>query len=89
MYTSGMQSLPLHRFRAQLAQTLDLVLKGERVRVTRHGVEVIELRPVQPVSHAVAPMWKRPLKPHPLAKAAKTSGAVSNPVLDERSDSPH
>lgn len=82
-----MQTLPLHRFRAQLAQTLDLVMKGERVRVTRHGVEVIELRPVQPVKHEAPPMWKRALKPHPLSKSAKTSGAFANPVLDERNES--
>jgi prevent-host-death family protein len=81
-----MQTLPLHLFRAQLAQTLDLVMKGERVRVTRHGVEVIELRPVQPVKHEAPPMWKRALKPHPLSKSTKTNSAVANPMLDERNE---
>jgi hypothetical protein len=54
--------------------------------VTRHGVEVIELRPVQPIKHEAPPMWKRALKPHPLSKAAKTGSDATNPVLDERND---
>jgi antitoxin (DNA-binding transcriptional repressor) of toxin-antitoxin stability system len=79
-----MQTLPLHVFRAQLAQTLDRVLKGERVQVTRHGVAVIELRPVQPVKTEAQQMWKRTLKPHPLSKSARMRATTANPVLDER-----
>ncbi|HNY48882.1 MAG TPA: hypothetical protein PKN64_18150 [Casimicrobium sp.] len=80
-----MQTLPLHIFRAQLAQTLDRVLKGERVQVTRHGIAVIELRPVQPTKPDIVPLWKRPIKPQPLAKGAN---ATTNPVLSERDEQP-
>lgn len=79
-----MQTLPLHVFRAQLAQTLDRVIHGERVQVTRRGVAVIELRPVNPVNPQAAPLWKRALKPHPLAKLARK--AVTNPVIAERDE---
>ena len=79
-----MQTLPLHIFRAQLAQTLDRVIQGERVQVTRRGIAVIELRPVQPVKPEAIPMWKRALKPHPLAKNA--GRAVANPVIAERDE---
>ena len=44
-----METLPLNVFRAQLAATLDKVLAGERVQVTRHGVAIIELRPLLPI----------------------------------------
>ena len=79
-----MQTLPLHLFRAQLAQTLDRVIQGERVQVTWRGIAVIELRPVQPVKQEAAPMWKRKLKPHPLAKHA--GNTATNPVIAERDE---
>ena len=79
-----MQTLPLHIFRAQLAQTLDRVIQGERVQVTRRGVAVIELRPVNPVKPEAAPAWKRALKPHPLSRNADK--AARNPVIAERDE---
>ena len=79
-----MQTLPLHVFRAQLAQTLDRVIQGERVQVTRRGIAVIELRPVNPVKPKAAPMWKRAMKPHPLSKNADK--AATNPVIAERDE---
>lgn len=79
-----MQTLPLHVFRAQLAQTLDRVIQGERVQVTRRGIAVIELRPVNKLKPEPAPLWKRALKPHPLSKNA--GKAAKNPVIAERDE---
>jgi antitoxin (DNA-binding transcriptional repressor) of toxin-antitoxin stability system len=84
LYNRNMQAhtLPLHQFRAQLAQTLDRVLHGERIQITRHGVAVIELRALQQSGAAVTPLWKRALNPQPLANGGTT--ALTNPVLAER-----
>lgn len=79
-----MQTLPLHLFRAQLAQTLDRVIQGERVQVTRRGIAVIELRPVNLVKREIAPMWKRALKPHPFSRIADKVSI--NPVIAERDE---
>ena len=77
-----MQTLPLNVFRAQLAATLDRVLAGERVQVTRHGVAIIELRPLQPIKAESVPRWQRQIKRQPLAKNA----VAMNPVLAERDE---
>ncbi len=77
-----MQTMPLHLFRARLAQTLNRVILGERVQVTRRGISIIELRPINPVKPEATPMWKRALKPHPLSKNADT--AATNPLIAER-----
>lgn len=77
-----MQTLPLNVFRAQLAATLDKVLAGERVQVTRHGVAIIELRPLQPIKAESVPRWRRPIKRQSLAKNA----VAINPVLAERDE---
>lgn len=79
-----MQMLPLHRFRAELAQTLDRVMLGERVQVTRHGVAIIELRPVQPVTAPRIPSWKKQIKRQTLRTG---TDEARNPVLAERDDS--
>jgi|GEM_PF-3368031 len=77
-----MQTLPLNVFRAQLAATLDKVLAGERVQVTRHGVAIIELRPLQPIKAESVPRWQRPIKRQSLAENA----VAMNSVLAERDE---
>ena len=81
-----MQTLSLNVFRAQLAATLDKVLAGERVQVTRHGVAIIELRPLQPIKIESVPRWQRPVKRQSLAKNASAVGTIANPVLAERAE---
>ena len=81
-----METLPLNIFRAQLAATLDKVLAGERVQVTRHGVAIIELRPLQPIRIESVPRWQRPIKRQSLAKNSVAAGIVANPVLTERDE---
>ena len=41
-----MQSIPLSEFRANAAAMIDLVERGESVRILRHGKPVAELVPV-------------------------------------------
>ena len=84
--TRIMETLPLNIFRAQLAATLDKVLAGERVQVTRHGVAIIELRPLLPIKAETVPRWQRPIKRQSLAKNAVTVGMLANPVLTERDE---
>lgn len=81
-----METLPLNIFRAQLAATLDKVLAGERVQVTRHGVAIIELRPLRPITIESVRRWQSPIKRQSLAKHASAVGTIANPVLAERAE---
>jgi prevent-host-death family protein len=58
-----MHILPLSEFRANASAMLDLVERGETVRILRHGKPVAELVPI-PVDAAVRqPSWKRAVAP--------------------------
>lgn len=58
-----MHILPLSEFRANASAMLDLVERGETVRILRHGKPVAELVPVQPEVAQRLPSWKRPVAP--------------------------
>jgi prevent-host-death family protein len=77
-----MQTLPLSEFRANASAMLDLVEKGETVRILRHGKPVADLVPVQAAEAVPArlPSWKKPFEPVRLAAGQSLSQAV----LDER-----
>lgn len=79
-----MRIIPLSEFRANASAMLDLVEKGETVRILRHGKPVAELVPLQPAPPAKTPSWKRPFEPVQLPPGASLSMAV----LDERNESP-
>ena len=79
-----MRTIPLSEFRANASAMLDLVEKGETVRILRHGKPVAELVPLQPAPPAKTPSWKRPFEPVQLPPGASLSMAV----LDERNESP-
>lgn len=79
-----MRIIPLSEFRANASAMLDLVEKGETVRILRHGKPVAELVPLQPAPPAKTPSWKRPFEPVQLPHGASLSMAV----LDERNESP-
>ena len=79
-----MRIIPLSEFRANASAMLDLVEKGETVRILRHGKPVAELVPLQPAPPAKTPSWKRPFEPVQLPSGASLSMAV----LDERNESP-
>lgn len=79
-----MHIIALSEFRAHAAAMIDLVEKGETVRILRHGKPVAELVPLPSEAPARVPSWKRPFDPVQLPPGASLSSAV----LDERSESP-
>jgi prevent-host-death family protein len=75
-------TLALSEFRASASAMIDLVEKGETVRILRHGKPVAELVPVKPDAPAKVPSWKRPIVPLDYARAdGKT---VSQLIIEER-----
>ena len=78
-----MHTIPLSEFRAHAAAMIDLVERGETVRISRHGKPVAELVPIRE-QPAYIPSWKQPFEPVVLPQEASLSGAV----LEERNESP-
>ncbi len=77
-------SVPLSEFRANTSAMIDLVEKGETVRILRHGKPVAELVPMQPQAAQKVPRWKVPFEPVVLSPGVSLSQAV----LDERNEAP-
>ena len=57
-----MQTLSLSDFRAHVSEMLDLVEKGETVRILRHGKPVAELVPLRSEA-AEPPSYLQPFEP--------------------------
>jgi prevent-host-death family protein len=77
-----MHTLPLSEFRANASAMLDLVEKGETVRIMRHGKPVADLVPVKESVPAKLPSWKRPIKPLEYQRAdGKTLAQL---IIEER-----
>lgn len=77
-----MHILPLSEFRANAAAMIDLVERGETVRILRHGKPVAELVPVQPQAEQKVPHWKTPIEPLNYLKPPSKSGAQM--IIEER-----
>ena len=77
-----MHTLPLSEFRANTAAMLDLVERGETVRIMRHGKAVADLVPIQNARITKLPNWKQPFTPVQLPLGVSLSQAV----LDERDE---
>ena len=76
-------NVPLSEFRAHAAAMIDLVEKGETVRILRHGKPVAELIPVQPPAEQKVPRWKMPIEPLNYIKPPNKSGAQM--IIDRKS----
>ena len=76
-----MHVLPLSEFRANAAAMIDLVERGETVRILRHGKPVAELVPVRAEVAAEVPSYKKPFEP--LLQLPPGYSAVQV-LLDER-----
>ena len=70
-----MQTLPLSEFRANASAMLDLVEKGETVRILRHGKPVAELVPPRAEAVARLPSWKRAIEPLRIVRPDGKTGA--------------
>lgn len=79
-----MHLLPLSEFRANASATLDMVERGETVRIMRHGKPVADLVPVVTVQSGGLPSWKHPFEPVRFPPGVLLSEAV----LSERSEKP-
>lgn len=77
-----MQTLPLSEFRANASAMLDLVERGETVRILRHGKPVADLVPVQPEEVQQLPHWKQPITPR---KVVRPDGkSIAQRIIEER-----
>ena len=77
-----MHILPLSEFRANASAMIDLVEKGETVRILRHGKPVAELVPVRDGAAEKVPSWKQPIEPLPIVYPPGMSGAKL--IIEER-----
>lgn len=75
-------SVPLSEFRANTSAMIDLVEKGETVRILRHGKPVAELVPMPAEVATRVPSWKRPIEPLRYLKPPSKSGAQM--IVEER-----
>ena len=78
-----MQIVSVTEFHARAAEMVDLVQKGETVRILRHGKPVAELNPVkQTPDEATVPAWKKPFEPLHIQRADGKTGAQL--IIEER-----
>ena len=77
-----MHIVPLSEFRANTSAMIDLVEKGETVRILRHGKPVAELVPPKPEQLIKVPSWKQPIEPLRYLKQPLKTGAQM--IIDER-----
>jgi len=77
-----MQVLSLSEFRAHASEMLDLVEKGETVRILRHGKPVAELVPLRPEVDE-PPGYLQPFEP--VMSLPEGYSAVRK-LIDERQD---
>ena len=77
-----MHTIPLSEFRANASAMIDLVEKGETVRILRHGKPVAELVPARHDDTVKIPSWKRPITPLQYLKQPAKSGAQM--IIEER-----
>ena len=77
-----MHTIPLSEFRANTSAMIDLVEKGETVRILRHGKPVAELVPVKAEAGARVPSWKLPIEPLHIVRPDGKTGAQL--IIEER-----
>ena len=77
-----MHTIPLSEFRANASAMIDLVEKGETVRILRHGKAVAELVPAKPDAPVKVPSWKRPITPLNIVRPDGKTGAQL--IIEER-----
>ena len=77
-----MQTIALSEFRANASAMIDLVERGETVRILRHGKPVAELVPCKADMSAKIPHWKLPIVPLNIVRPDGKTGAQL--IVEER-----
>lgn len=77
-----MHTIALSEFRANASAMIDLVERGETVRISRHGKPVAELVPLKVDMPAKIPSWKRPIEPLHIVRPDGKTGAQL--IIEER-----
>lgn len=77
-----MHTIPLSEFRANASAMIDLVERGETVRILRHGKPVAELVPLKADAPTKVPSWKRQIEPLHIVRPDGKTGAQL--IIDER-----
>ena len=77
-----MQTLALSEFRANASAMIDLVEKGETVRILRHGKLVAEVVPIKAEQATKVPRWKLPIEPLHMTRSDGKTGAQL--IIEER-----
>ena len=81
-YLYKMHIIALSEFRANASAMIDLVEKGETVRILRHGKPVAELVPLKAGQSARVPSWKLPIEPLNIVRPDGKTGAQL--IIEER-----
>jgi prevent-host-death family protein len=76
-----MKTITFTEFRKNASEVLDLVEKGETIRVLRHGKEIAKIVPAR--LREAKPAWKRPG-----LRLVVAGASLSKAVLEERRSSP-
>lgn len=77
-----MHTIALSEFRANASAMIDLVERGETIRILRHGKPVAELVPLKVDMPAKIPSWKRPIEPLHIVRPDGKTGAQL--IIEER-----
>lgn len=77
-----MHTIALSEFRANASAMIDLVERGETVRILRHGKPVAELVPAKPELPGKVPSWKRAVEP--LEYVRSDGKTLAQLIIEER-----
>jgi prevent-host-death family protein len=75
-----MKTVTFTEFRKNASEVLDLVEKGETIRLLRHGKPIAKIVPAE--SHETKPAWRRPG-----LRLVAAGASLSRAVLEERRSS--
>ncbi len=76
-----MKTVTFTDFRKNASEVLDLVEKGETIRVLRHGKAIAKIVPAE--AREATPAWRRPG-----LRLVASGASLSKAVLDERRTAP-
>jgi prevent-host-death family protein len=85
-YVRAMSTFSVADAKNSLSELIDRAVKGEGVVITRHGVPVVELRPVQQVAGPMMDVdlaWLDARRVTPVTQVSDDAGALVSKMRDE------